>query len=212
MPDPIHLSVLIPSIPRRQAKLAELLACLEAQSRPELEVLVFIDNCRRSVGRKRQDLTDTARGTFVCYIDDDELLAPQFVERVIDTIIKVEVQTPGVDVICYDAAVTLDDADPFRVIIEPGEPIGATPIEQVFLGADGKYADIRRPPWHWCAWRRCVANECQWPDKYWGDDWLWLTQAYCLARKAVKLDETLFYHRFSSKDSSGSHEFKDEPV
>lgn len=194
------LSVLIPSIPRRFDKVRGLVDALEAQADPEMEVLVLMDNCRRPVGHKRNALQEMARGRFVCHIDDDEMVALQFVPTVLAAIREADDE---VDVIAYDAMITIDNSVPFRARTGMGFPVG-----QVQARPNGGYFDIQRPPWHWCAWRRDLAVQGVWPDFYWGDDWHWLTQLYPKVRRSAKIDEMLFHHRFSSTDSAGSNEHK----
>ena len=194
------LSILTPSIPRRIDKLRELLQALEAQTDPDLEVLVLLDNCTRPLGHKRNELMRIARGQFVCHIDDDEMVAPDFVARVLSVL-----RTAGedVDVVAYDARVTIDQNPPFRV----RTALGAE-VEQVSVRSDGQegYNDISRPPWHWCTWRRELAVQFAFPDFYYGEDWHWLAQILPAVRRCEKIDEELFHHRFSTTDSSASHE------
>lgn len=196
------LSVLIPSIPRRQDKLAGLLEALEKQAQADLEVLVLMDNCRRPLGTKRNELMQLARGKFVCHIDDDEMISDDFAAKLLPLLRSCHEET---DLVAYDAKVTIDGGTPFRV-----RTYMDYPVDPVQLREDGTYGDIRRPPWHWCAWRRELAVDFEFPTKYYGEDWAWLVQVTPNVRRWEKIDEMLFHHRFSSKDSSASNEFVDE--
>jgi glycosyltransferase involved in cell wall biosynthesis len=195
----ILLSVLIPSIPRRQDKLKELLHCLTAQEDSRLEVLVLMDNCKRPVGQKRNELMRMAKGAYLCHIDDDEMVSEDFVSEILNVI---HFAVLPFDLIAYDAKITIDDSAPFFARISLGAP-----VEQVRSKPEGGYYDIQRPPWHWCAWRTDLAREAVFPDEYWGDDWVWLQQMYPRVQSWTKIDKPLFHHRFSTKDSSGSKEF-----
>jgi hypothetical protein len=77
--------ILIPTIPHRHDRLCELLAELDRQWQPGLTVRVLRDNLERA-GRashgKRQDLVQAARGEYVCFIDDDDWVAPDYVARI----------------------------------------------------------------------------------------------------------------------------------
>lgn len=188
----ILLSVLIPSIPRRLAKLQGLIACLEAQSHPQLEVLCLIDNCTRSLGEKRNALIREAHGKFIANIDDDEMLSDDYFARLLPLLHE------DVDLIAYDATVSLNGSPPFRVITGMGFE-----NEQPKHLPGGGYSGIRRTPWHWCAWRRELALKCKFPEWHDGaEDAYFLRQALPLVKSWRKLDAAVFHHRYDARDTT----------
>lgn len=189
---PILLSVLIPSIPRRLSKLTELIACLEAQADPQLEVLIYMDNCKRVLGLKRNTLMQEAQGRYICHIDDDEMLADNFFARV-----KPELEN-GVDLVAYDALVSLNGSPNFRV----RSVLGAANEQPQHLPGGG-YSDITRQPWFWNCFRTDLARQFKFPDHHSGmEDWLWLKQILPEIKTWRKIDEALFFHRYSWEDST----------
>ena len=70
----IKLSILIPSIPSRFDRVKELVGQLEGQigGRDDVEIIVFMDNKKRSIGRKRNDIMKLATGQYFSMIDDDD--------------------------------------------------------------------------------------------------------------------------------------------
>jgi glycosyltransferase involved in cell wall biosynthesis len=74
--------ILILSIDDRAPLLSRLAQRLEHQLAefPDVEALTFIDNGERSIGRKRQDALEQATADFVCFIDDDDLVSPEYVQ------------------------------------------------------------------------------------------------------------------------------------
>jgi glycosyltransferase involved in cell wall biosynthesis len=77
--------ILIPTIPHRHDRLCELLAELDRQWQPGLTVRVLRDNlerANRASHGKRQDLVQAARGEYVCFIDDDDWVAPDYIARI----------------------------------------------------------------------------------------------------------------------------------
>ena len=72
------LSILIPSITQRiTTHLLPLVTELERQisqleNPDDVELVVFMDNKRRSIGHKRQGVLDLAKGLFIAYVDDDD--------------------------------------------------------------------------------------------------------------------------------------------
>lgn len=185
----ILLSVLIPSIPSRVAKLTELLTCLELQANPQLEVIVLTDNKRRHLGAKRNLMMAMAQGAYVCHIDDDEMLEPDFF-----SVLRPELEH-GVDLVHYDAGVSLNGSPEFRVTTI----LGAA-LEQPNHLPNGRYTDIRRPPWHWCCWRTDFARQFFFPNHHDGaEDWFWLKNALPAVQTSRRIDRILFHHRYDSK-------------
>lgn len=187
----ILLSVLIPSIHERRAKLLRLLNILERQNDPGLEVIVSIDNRGETpLGSKRNDMMQRAAGKYLCHIDDDELVSADFFAA-----LKPELQYDA-DAIGYNASVILNGARPFTVRTifgaENGQP-------QHVLGG---YSDIVRNFWHWCAWRTTLARQFSFPDHAGDEDWQWLRQVYPHVKSHRKLERTLFTHIFDANEST----------
>ncbi len=91
-------SILICGIPERYHSVQPLLySLLEAQAisrRPDVELLYFMDNKRRTVGAKRNALLSMAIGEYISFIDDDDEVAPNYVDKIIGTIIKERKRPP----------------------------------------------------------------------------------------------------------------------
>lgn len=188
----ILLSVLIPSIPRRLPQLTELIVSLEAQGHPQLEVLVFLDNCQRPLGLKRNALMREAAGLYCCHIDDDEAVSPDFFATLLP-----ELQH-GVDLVAYDGDASLNGAPPFRV-----RTILGAANEQPRHLPGGRHSDIVRQPWFWCAWRTELARQFKFPDYHSGkEDWIWLEQILPAVRSHRKVDKVLFHHRYNAKTTT----------
>lgn len=61
---------------------ARLLDCLEPQIRPGVQALYLSDDGELSIGAKRQALLCAASAEFVSFIDDDDLVSPDYVPRI----------------------------------------------------------------------------------------------------------------------------------
>jgi hypothetical protein len=84
-------SVLIPTIPGREASLQSLLASLRekvARLAPHLRVEYSInfDKREKSIGTKRQELLQGAKGKYMAFIDDDDAITDAYIEDLRDTI------------------------------------------------------------------------------------------------------------------------------
>ena len=83
--DNIDLSILILSIPSRIDEATRTIKKLEDQlgNRRSVEILVFTDNRSQSISEKRNVLLRAARGKFVCFLDDDDGVANNYVDLLI---------------------------------------------------------------------------------------------------------------------------------
>lgn len=84
-------SVLIPTIPGREASLESLLVSIRekvARLAPGLRVeyCVNFDRREKSIGRKREELLQGAKGKYVAFIDDDDAITDAYVEDLRETI------------------------------------------------------------------------------------------------------------------------------
>ena len=189
---PILLSVLIPSIPRRIKKLDTLLEVFAKQADPRLEILVLLDNCQRHLGAKRNALMDMAAGKYVMHCDDDDSVSPDFFATLAPEL------EHGVDVVAYDAGVSLNGSPQFRV----RTVLGAANEQPQHLPG-GRYSDIVRNVWHWCSWRTDFARRFQFPTHFDGaEDAYWLRQAWPEIKTHRKVDRILFLHYYDAREST----------
>jgi hypothetical protein len=84
-------SVLIPTIPGRELSFRKLVASIRervARIAPELRVeyCVRFDNREMSIGLKRQELLQGARGKYMSFVDDDDDITDAYIEDLVETI------------------------------------------------------------------------------------------------------------------------------
>ncbi len=91
------LSVCICSIFTRKPYLDRLLATLSPQLCNSVELLMSIDAGQVSIGTKRQSLLEQARGEFIVFIDDDDLISADFIAEVLSA----HYRNPSADAITY---------------------------------------------------------------------------------------------------------------
>ena len=82
----IKLSILICSLADRADKLAAMMRVLEPQKTPEIEILVETDSGELPIGEKRNILLDRARGGYIAYVDDDDLVSENYVCSILSAI------------------------------------------------------------------------------------------------------------------------------
>ncbi len=82
----MKFSILICSLTFREGYLARLLDGLIPQLTPDVEILINCDRAEKSTGRKRQELIVQASGDYIAFIDDDDLVPPYYIEKVLKAI------------------------------------------------------------------------------------------------------------------------------
>ena len=93
------LSICVCSIFSRSAYLAKLMSVLSPQFCGRMEFLLSTDNGQASIGEKRQRLLEQARGEFIVFIDDDDLVPADYVSKILTAILR----NPSTDAITYKA-------------------------------------------------------------------------------------------------------------
>jgi glycosyltransferase involved in cell wall biosynthesis len=80
----MRLQILIPSLVKRKSMLDKLIDELKSQiTRYNLEqevgILRFVDNGELHIGKKRNDLIQSATAEYICFLDDDDWIDPDYV-------------------------------------------------------------------------------------------------------------------------------------
>ncbi len=101
----IRLSICICSLYSRAHYLARLLATLNPQLGAYTELLLAIDDGQENIGAKRQRLLESAKGEYVVSLDDDDLISPDYIQKVFTAIFK-----SGADCITYKSKRYVDGA------------------------------------------------------------------------------------------------------
>jgi glycosyltransferase involved in cell wall biosynthesis len=95
--------ILVPTLGERHALFTRLMGTLLPQTDPyagSVRVIGWHNNGRPSLPRIRQKMVEASRADYVCFVDDDDLVAPDYV----DTIMTALEQRPdyvGFQVQCY---------------------------------------------------------------------------------------------------------------
>jgi glycosyltransferase involved in cell wall biosynthesis len=159
------LSILTPSIPSRADRAHSLSSDIRAKvaalgAEKLVEHLIFSDNWNRSIGEKRQNLVDLARGQYIAFLDDDDVVRDDYVERMLS------LAETGADVLTFRQAVWFQNQNA-TVEFRLGHP------DEAFQAG----AIIKRGPWHVCGWKRQLVRGCVFPHVNYGEDYAWAVQA-----------------------------------
>ncbi|EQD31461.1 Glycosyl transferase, family 2 domain protein, partial [mine drainage metagenome] len=155
----LDLSILVASVPERIELLAPLVAELHRQiSDASVELLVLIDNKRRTTGVKRNALIEQAHGDFVVFVDDDDWIEPDYVDTLRATIAA----APDADCIVFDVAFYID-----------GQFIKTTRSGIEYSWDEDREHFYRRPnPVSGCYARR-ISSRHKFLDSSYGEDTEW---------------------------------------
>ena len=159
----IKLSVLIPSIPSRFDRLIKQFKLLETLAGVgPVEILAFTDNKKRSIGLKRDALVQLARGEYLAFVDDDDEVYENYIDAMLQGC------QSGADVIAIRQHATINGANKFEVDFSR-----VFPNEEAHQNAEGVWQNVRRQPFHTCAWKALIAKQHHFPDASYGEDWHW---------------------------------------
>jgi glycosyltransferase involved in cell wall biosynthesis len=187
MPEPVlELSILICTIPGREAKLQKLWDHIHGQILDgfPVEVLTLKDNKKRTIGAKRNALLQAAQGRYVAFVDDDDWVADEYIRDLL------EAATHRPDVIVFP----VDCKIPSKT---KGELTGVVESSVHFPNEQFKNGGVtRRKPIQIHCWRRELAKTAIFPDTSRGEDFKWAEQLWNQVTKEVRVDNALYlYHR-----------------
>lgn len=192
------LSILTPSIPAHREHRLRLYTELKRQYKylqdvhPTLgqvqllwnEAIPFLDG-GLSIGKNREELLIRAQGEYLCYLDADDLPAPNYMESLVRMCLK------GKDVVTFrNLTVTDFYWTMIDMSLEHNEDEEATP-----------YKIVKRKPWLVCPVRSVLAKQFQFPDINYSEDSQWMEQVLTLCKTEIHTDEILSSYRHSSKTS-----------
>jgi glycosyltransferase involved in cell wall biosynthesis len=192
----IRLSILIPSIPSRWGSLISTFNfLLEKVGDKDIEILAFTDNKKRTIGEKRDALVKMARGKYFMFVDDDDELLS--VEEIY------EATNQDVDVITFKQECQNSDGSKYIVTFGLGN------VVEHNLDDRGMYLDMKRPPFHCCAWNKKY-SEYDFPAVNYSEDWGWLKQFLHQAKTEVHIDKVLARYNFDPQVTEASTEDNSE--
>jgi len=198
-----QLSILVPALWSRQAMLATLLPELERQAEGKsAEIVCVLDNRTRSIGFKRQSCLDIARGQYIAFVDDDDDVAPTYVDDILAA------TAARASVIVFNQISYLENCKP--ITIRFGLEYQNESVQIPDPQPDGLV--FHRRPWHVCAWRRDIAQRCIFPDASYGEDWWWAAQCNSLATRQARIDKVLHTYRHHSNVTAAEPVFPPKKI
>jgi hypothetical protein len=181
-------TICIPTLASRHDKLKGLLEILLPQAEPHavVEVVGLHNNGELPLSRYRDELLTDARGRYVSFVDDDDLVAPDFVDSILRAMLK---SAPDIVTFNYNY-------------------YGSRECVQ-FTG------NLDYGCWHDTAYTRCrdvthlfparttLARQCSFgPDSSNGEDVHYADMLRLLLRTQERIGRVLYHYRYNPADSS----------
>ena len=198
-------SILIPTMPGRLEKFTNLFNELHRQLaymqtfHPTLgQIEIVIDDSKRfldgglSIGKKREALVQRAEGKYCWFLDDDETIAPNYLETLVRLCCRNE------DVCTFRAIGKFDnywavyDMSLYNTWNEP-----STPDKTVV-----------RQPWHQCPVKTEYAKMYHFPDTSYGEDWAFMEKVLTHCKTEAHTDAILLQYnhgKHSEADKITNH-------
>ena len=185
--DEYLLSILIPTLESRRMQCEHLCREIDRQillagAGDLVEVLTLRDSGSASVGEKRNQLVSSARGRFIVFIDDDDMVSSDYV----DQLTKVLQTHPEADCVSFTGEISFRGAHRRSMVHS---------IE--FTDWHHRRGQYLRPPCHITPIRREIASRYAFAEVDYAEDMDWslrLSRDQALKREVI-LDRTLyFYH------------------
>lgn len=145
-----------------------------------------------SIGHKRQLGLLASKGEYVCWLDDDDDVSPDYVE------ILLRLSNKGADVCTFSSLCKFHNY--WMVVV---------------MNLNTKHDDqakpgiIKRRPYHVCAWRRSMLAGITFPDTNWDEDTGFILEALKLAKTQVHSENILHeYRRLETSYSENNEEVR----
>ncbi len=177
--------------------------------RPDVEVIALMDARTSWLGDKRNQLLDLARGDYLTFLNDDDMVVDNWLPRVMALIDEYN----GADVFSVQGE-CLDREEPgaewrhSHYMATSLEFEGHHSIQ--FRKDAGKYGDILcHPPAMWCVWKSSVAKQARFGSRTYGEDHDWMMAARKKAKTQVLVREVM-YEYYSDDRTSEAGMFQKE--
>lgn len=185
------LSILLPTIESRKVIFDKLLDELLKQIQPyndKVELISHCDNKEISIGLKRQKLLELAKGEYIVFIDDDDWVASNYIEKILDN--------TGSDCIGFQIECTFDGK------------------EKCLASAHLKYKDwseykdgfrFVRSIYHKTPVRRELALQAEFKDMRYAEDYDYSMRIMPLLKSCAYINQVMYYYRYNHEDHNAKY-------
>jgi len=199
----IKLSILVPSVPSRLTTfypriMSELLKQCEKYS--DVEIIGLFDNKKRTVGEKRQDLLNLARGEYLVFIDDDDRISDDYISSIMEEIYK----NPNTDCIVFDCICCINKSD-LKTLCKYG-------IEFEYGHTNPEKTQWTGKPAHTMVYKSAIAKSHLYNSCNFGEDIDWVVRACKDIREQTRIDKVLYYYDCEEASTSETRGLSDDVI
>lgn len=182
------LSILICTVLQRRDTFKALVDSLHAQifnlPNPwDVEVLYISDNGEMSVGAKRNQLLDWARGEYICYVDDDDRIWGDYIAKILKAL-ETKPECVGINTIT-----TFDGVGPQMREYYP---------EHLSIGNVIQDGIVKSPPYHLNPIRADIAKSARFPNKNLQEDCAYAEQVRSKIKSGITIKDPIYHYDFST--------------
>jgi glycosyltransferase involved in cell wall biosynthesis len=182
------LSILILTLPTRIDSYARLIKSLNQQVIENnlinrVQILSICDTKEISVGEKRNILLNKSCGRYVCFIDDDDVIAPNYLIKIISAL------SSNADVVTFCGE-----------YIENSTTTEFS-ISMIHRGNFNHPNIFYRLPNHLCPVKRQIALSCQFTDKNYGEDSDYAERINNHIKNEYHIQDKLYFYMYDSNTS-----------
>ena len=161
----------------REYYLNRMLSILEPQLTPEVELILEVDNRELSIGVKSQKMLEKAKGDYVCYVDDDDIIPGYYISEILKAI------ESNPDCVAINGILTIDDKNP--------APFYHSIQYDDWISKDYKYY---RCPNHINPVKRELALKAGWDDMKTGGDYKYSMRLKPFLKTETIIEKCMYYY------------------
>ena len=186
-PTKFDLTICILTLINRQEQFKQLYEEIRRQSRNDsVQILGLLDNKSMTVGSKRNSILSLAQGRYVTFIDDDDMISPDYIKDVLEAI------KSDTDVICFKVKKLINGIyNRTHVYRLNSGPIHRNPRNR---------KEEFHSPDHLCVWKRSVIKE-GFPDKSLAEDHVWADRMEKHTKTIFNIDKELYIYNYNEQGS-----------
>lgn len=175
------LDILICSLYEREKELDNLCGVLSPQAGDDIGILVECDKREMSVGTKRNKLLSLATAEYVCFVDDDDMIAPNYVDLIRSALEK------RPDCVGIEGIITFDGRGPRKFI--------HSKRYDHWFEKNGIYY---RTPNHLNPVKRELAVQVGFPDSRHGEDAVYSSNLFPRLQSEEYIDGPIYFYNYKS--------------
>lgn len=182
----MKLSVLIPSLYKREEMLLNLLSNLynqiaELRAWLKVEVIVLQDNKEITTGMKRNRLLNLAKGEYIVFIDDDDEVYNNYLKRILGAL------ETGLDCVGTSGHYSIDGGHKMT-----------WKLSMAYHDYDGHDGILYRRANHLTPVKRNLALAAMFPDKSNAEDKEYSERLSKFLKSEIVIDEPIYHYKYQS--------------